>query len=79
MHLVSFSGTNPPQIDIFTKDIVIFPINHNNMHWACGAINIKDKRFEYYDSLSSEPDTHAFAVSHRSVSSGLVDIPIGHA
>lgn len=42
---------------------MIFPINQNNMHWVCGAINLKDKRFEYYDSLSTEPDTHAFAVS----------------
>lgn len=33
------------------------------MHWVCGAINIKDKRFEYYDSLSSTPNNHAFAVS----------------
>jgi sentrin-specific protease 1 len=55
--------TNPSQIDIFSKDIVIFPINQNNMHWVCGAINMKDKRFEYYDSLSSAPDTHAFEVS----------------
>ncbi|KAJ9101474.1 hypothetical protein QFC19_005125 [Naganishia cerealis] len=50
------------KIDIFAKDIIIFPINQNNVHWVCGAINIKDKRFEFYDSMSTVPNTKAFAV-----------------
>lgn len=40
------------QIDIFKKEAVVFPINLGNMHWTAGAINLKLKRFEYYDSLS---------------------------
>ncbi|KAJ9103290.1 hypothetical protein QFC21_002713 [Naganishia friedmannii] len=50
------------KIDIFAKDIVIFPINQNNVHWVCGAINMKDKRFEFYDSMSTVPNTKAFSV-----------------
>ncbi|KAJ3409467.1 SUMO1 sentrin specific peptidase 1 [Chytridiales sp. JEL 0842] len=36
--------------DLFAMDIVIVPV-HLSMHWCCGAINFKKKRFEYYDSL----------------------------
>ncbi|KAK4052041.1 hypothetical protein OIV83_002335 [Microbotryomycetes sp. JL201] len=40
------------RVDLFSKDIVIVPINHGNAHWVCSAINIRDKRIEYYDSLN---------------------------
>ncbi|GAA5855357.1 hypothetical protein JCM9279_001695 [Rhodotorula babjevae] len=39
------------RFDTFEKDIIIVPINHNNSHWCCAAVNIKLKRFEYYDSF----------------------------
>jgi sentrin-specific protease 1 len=39
------------KIDIFSKDLVIFPINLGNAHWVCGAINLRYRRFEYYDSM----------------------------
>jgi sentrin-specific protease 1 len=55
--------TTQSQINIFEKDIIIFPINVGNMHWVCGAINFKDKRIEYYDSLASEPDEAVFEVN----------------
>lgn len=41
------------RIDIFTKDLVLFPINLGNSHWVCGAINLRRRRFEYYDSLGT--------------------------
>lgn len=41
------------QFDTFEKDIIIVPINHNNSHWVCAAVNIALKRFEYYDSLGN--------------------------
>ncbi|BGP37213.1 hypothetical protein JCM10449v2_001118 [Rhodotorula kratochvilovae] len=41
------------RFDTFDKDIIIVPINHNNSHWCCAAINIKLKRFEYYDSFGT--------------------------
>ncbi|GAA5873304.1 hypothetical protein JCM3774_005936 [Rhodotorula dairenensis] len=44
------------RFDTFAKDIIIVPVNHKNMHWCCAAINIREKRFEYYDSLGSPRD-----------------------
>ncbi|BGP22120.1 sentrin-specific protease 1 [Rhodotorula toruloides] len=41
------------RFDTFEKDIIIIPINHNNSHWVCAAVNIALKRFEYYDSLGN--------------------------
>lgn len=39
------------QFDVFKKDIIILPVNLGNAHWVCAAINLKKKRFEYYDSM----------------------------
>ncbi|GAA5898647.1 hypothetical protein JCM8208_004722 [Rhodotorula glutinis] len=39
------------RFDTFAKDIIIVPINHNNSHWCCAAVNLNLKRFEYYDSF----------------------------
>uniref|UniRef100_V5EHA7 Ubiquitin-like protease family profile domain-containing protein n=2 Tax=Kalmanozyma brasiliensis (strain GHG001) TaxID=1365824 RepID=V5EHA7_KALBG len=41
------------RIDIFSKDLILFPINLGNSHWVCGAINFRRRRFEYYDSLGA--------------------------
>jgi len=40
-------------VDIFTKDIILIPVNLGNQHWTCAAINMKKKRIEYYDSMGS--------------------------
>ena len=42
------------QIDIFSKDAIILPVNHSNTHWTSAAINFRKKRIEYYDSLGSK-------------------------
>ncbi|PCH33418.1 cysteine proteinase [Wolfiporia cocos MD-104 SS10] len=39
------------RIDIFDKDIVLIPVNHDNTHWTAAAINFKKKRIESYDSM----------------------------
>lgn len=39
------------KVDLFAKDMVIMPVNLGNSHWVCAAINIGQKRFEYYDSM----------------------------
>ncbi|TKA57179.1 hypothetical protein B0A53_01135 [Rhodotorula sp. CCFEE 5036] len=44
------------KFDTFEKDIIIIPVNHSNMHWCCAAVNIKEKRFEYYDSMGKPRD-----------------------
>ncbi|KAH8100526.1 cysteine proteinase [Cristinia sonorae] len=40
--------------DIFQKDIVLIPVNHNNAHWTAAAINFRDKRIESYDSMGMD-------------------------
>jgi Ulp1 family protease len=50
-------------IDIFNKDYLIIPININNIHWCCAVINLKDKMFEYYDSLEKNNNQNTFDVS----------------
>lgn len=39
------------QIDVFSKDVVLIPVNHNNAHWTAAAINFRRKRLESYDSM----------------------------
>jgi hypothetical protein len=46
LHLLTCS-----QIDIFSKDMVLIPVNHNNAHWTAAAINFRRKRVESYDSM----------------------------
>lgn len=48
------SSRSIAQVDLFTQDIVIIPINQGNSHWVCAAINFSQKRFEYFDSLGSQ-------------------------
>eukprot|EP01083_Nonionella_stella_P166692 558048_1 len=37
---------------IFELDKFIFPVHVNRIHWCCGCINFKHKKFEYYDSMN---------------------------
>ena len=40
---------------VFSKDLLIIPIHCHGNHWTLAVINIKLKRFEYYDSLRGGP------------------------
>ncbi|KAJ3480271.1 hypothetical protein NLI96_g8480 [Meripilus lineatus] len=42
------------KIDIFSKDVILIPINHNNSHWTSAAINFRKKRIECYDSMGMD-------------------------
>ncbi|OCH96573.1 cysteine proteinase [Obba rivulosa] len=44
------------KIDLFAKDVVLIPVNHNNAHWTAAAINFRRKRIESYDSMGMERD-----------------------
>ncbi|EJD55463.1 cysteine proteinase [Auricularia subglabra TFB-10046 SS5] len=44
------------KIDIFSKDVILIPINHNNSHWTAAAINFRRKRIESYDSMGMKRD-----------------------
>lgn len=41
-------------VDLFKMDKIFVPI-HLGTHWTLAVINLKDKRFEYYDSLNGSP------------------------
>ncbi|PWZ02668.1 cysteine proteinase [Testicularia cyperi] len=60
------------KVDIFSKDLVLFPINLGNAHWVCGAINIRKRRFEYYDSMGHRND-HAFELMRTYLSAEALD------
>jgi sentrin-specific protease 1 len=38
-------------VDLFDQDLVIIPINCGNSHWTLALINVRWRRFEYFDSL----------------------------
>jgi sentrin-specific protease 1 len=44
------------KIDIFSKDIILIPVNHSNAHWTGAAINFRLKRIESYDSMGNRRD-----------------------
>ena len=39
------------QINLFSKDVILIPVNHNNAHWTAAAINFRQKRIESYDTM----------------------------
>ncbi|KAJ4476722.1 cysteine proteinase [Lentinula aciculospora] len=39
------------KVDLFSKDAVLIPVNHDNTHWTAAAINFRQKRIESYDSM----------------------------
>ncbi|KAL4069400.1 cysteine proteinase [Scleroderma citrinum] len=59
------------KFDIFAKDIILIPINHNNAHWTGAAINFRRKRIESYDSMNIDRRVvferlrHYLDVEHR--------------
>ncbi|SNX81671.1 related to Sentrin-specific protease 1 [Melanopsichium pennsylvanicum] len=60
------------RIDIFSKDLILFPINLGNAHWVCGAINMRKHRFEYYDSLGHSNEA-AFNLMHTYITEEAKD------
>ncbi|KAL3157513.1 Cysteine-type peptidase activity protein [Trebouxia sp. C0010 RCD-2024] len=51
------------KVDIFSHDLLIFPINHNNLHWCLAMANLSSSTIYYYDSmLGSGLSGHAEAV-----------------
>lgn len=45
--------------DVWSEaDMVIVPINIGRTHWAVGVVNVREERFEMYDSMYSGDDQH---------------------
>lgn len=47
------------KLDVTTKDLIFVPVNIMGTHWALAVINNKEKRFQYFDSLSSRGNAPA--------------------
>ena len=43
------------KVDVFARDLLIVPIHCHGNHWALAVVNLRDKRFEYFDSLRGSP------------------------
>ncbi len=41
-------------LSLFNHELIIMPIHYSANHWTVAAINFKEKRFEYYDSLGGK-------------------------
>ncbi len=39
------------KLNIFNIDYIFIPVNRNNTHWCLAVINLKKKKFEFYDSM----------------------------
>ncbi|KAF9270478.1 cysteine proteinase [Marasmius fiardii PR-910] len=48
------------KIDIFSKDVILIPVNHNNMHWTGAAINFRRRRIESHDSMNTMDRSRVF-------------------
>ena len=44
-----------PQGDIFEHDLLLIPV-HIAVHWTLIVVNLRDRRFEYYDALHGDLD-----------------------
>lgn len=51
------------RLDLFSKDLILIPINHANEHWTCAAINLRKKQIEAYDSLGNSTAPRVIRVS----------------
>lgn len=64
------------KVNLFEMQKVFVPLHEHSNHWTMAVINIKDKRFEYYDSFQSRnmeclrvrlhihPLTHTHSLPH---------------
>ena len=60
------------RVDLFTKDLILLPINVGQAHWVCAAINLRLRRFEYYDSMGI-PSPGVFATLRAYISDEMRD------
>ncbi|KAF7459003.1 Ulp1 protease family, C-terminal catalytic domain-containing protein [Cryptosporidium felis] len=50
--------TQRKKIDLFDYDLILIPININNVHWTLGAVNLKLGYIQYFDSLGGSFQDH---------------------
>lgn len=42
------------KVRVFDLDVMLVPVNQNNMHWCVAVVDHKKKRLAYYDSLNGD-------------------------
>lgn len=50
------------KVNVTEKDLILVPINIMSTHWALAVVDNKNKRFQYYDSLSSNGNLQALQI-----------------
>ena len=43
------------KVDVFAMDLLLVPV-HLGIHWCMAIVDLRRKRFEYYDSLTADND-----------------------
>jgi len=43
------------KVDVFSHDFIFIPL-HQGMHWALAVVNMREKRLQYFDSMSGAPN-----------------------
>lgn len=62
------------KLDLFSKDVILIPINHSNSHWTAAAINFRKKRIYSYDSMgTAQPEVHKVVAALFSAA-GLISL-----
>jgi len=52
-------------LDIGAVDRVIIPVNVGNLHWVLVVIDVKARRFRYYDSMHGVGAAHVLVTARR--------------
>lgn len=62
------------KFDLFSKDILLIPVNHNNSHWTAAAINFRKKRIHSYDSMGTARQEVHKVVATPFFTAGLISL-----
>jgi Ulp1 family protease len=63
------------KIDVFGSDMVVIPMHVSGNHWCLAVVNLRAKRFEYYDSLGGRPD----CLKVRPACQSIVSLILAHS
>ena len=50
------------KVDLFSKDLIVVPININDMHWTLCVVFVGMKLIQYYDSMSGNGSAYTSAL-----------------
>ncbi len=59
------ASAGQPSTTLLDVDRIVLPINHNNLHWTCAVIDIKNKEIVTYDSLHVRTTSNIIMEHHE--------------